>query len=133
MRTIVPISLVGLIAMGFSAAASGASDMCAIEAAVVHYMQPGGVIKSGPPHVNRVAIEDNYSVALWTLGPAGGVAVLTDKSGTWKVLSNGGGWDSAEGLVLVGVPREQAVRLAKDFGMNTAMHPTAPRQKRRRH
>jgi len=84
MRTTMTICLVGLILVVFTAVADGANDMCAIEAAVIHHMQPSGVSKSNPPRISRVAIEGEYSVAVWTLGEAGGVAVLTDRSGAWK-------------------------------------------------
>lgn len=98
-------------------ASIGEGDMCAVESAVVHHMQPAGVT-TNRPIIREIAVEEGYAVALWVDGYAGGTATLKKKNGTWVVLSSGGGWNSATGLMEEGVPKKDAERLAKDVGMN---------------
>ncbi len=107
------LGLVIFSCIGAAAATDG--NMCAIEKAVIHNMQPAGV--KNPPNINRVAIEGGYAVASWIDGEAGGIAVLRKKARVWSILSNGGGWDSYDGLVSQGVPASIAEKLANDFGM----------------
>lgn len=112
----VPVYL--LVASCIGAAPPYGRNMCEIEKAVIHHMQPGGVRIQ--PDIHHVAIEDGYAIAAWTAGEAGGIAVLRDDSDVWIILSESGGWDSYEGLISQGVPKKTAEKLAKDFGMSDA-------------
>jgi uncharacterized protein YecT (DUF1311 family) len=108
-----PLIVIALFCIGAAPASDG--NMCAIEKAVIHNMQPGGV--KIPPTINHIAIEDGYALAGWINGYAGGVAVLRERSNGWIILSNSGGWNSTRGLREDGVPSKTAEKLAKDFGM----------------
>jgi hypothetical protein len=97
-------NLLFLLVLSCIGAAPGTDgNMCAIEKAVIHHMRPAGVIN--PPIITRIAIEDEYAVALWVEGYAGGTAVLRERTNAWAVLSEGGGWNSVKGLMEDGIPQ----------------------------
>src|SRR5579859_4771365 len=90
-----PICVLGIpsFALAIVCCLGAATDgnMCLIEKAIVHHMQPAGVVN--PPEIDRIAIESGYAIALWTGGEAGG-------------------------LVELGVPKATAQKLVQDLGMN---------------
>lgn len=66
------------------------------------------------PQVKRVTIVDNYAIADWLLGEAGGSAVLAKKKGDWIFLAPGGGVYNVEELQQqFGIPENTANKLVQ--------------------
>jgi hypothetical protein len=67
--------------------------------------------KSKQFKVRKVAVVSGYALVSWIEGEAGGQALLQKQSGTWKILTYGGGWLGLGGLKQAGVPQAIAERL----------------------
>ena len=67
--------------------------------------------KSNRFQVQKVAVASGYALVNWIQGEAGGQALLRRQSGTWKILTHGGGWFGLSGLKEAGVPQAIAERL----------------------
>lgn len=93
---------------GGAPADAGATD--AIVAAMhATWDRPEQPLEAGP-----VVVAGDLAVADWTQGEAGGRALLRRAGAGWEtVLCAGDGIRTAEGLQAVGVPAEQATRLAR--------------------
>lgn len=62
-------------------------------------------------NVRKVAVVSGYALVSWLEGEAGGQALLQRQSGTWKILTHGGGWLGLGGLKQSGVSQPIAERL----------------------
>ncbi len=82
------------------------SDSAVIRNIVQHQLG-----KSNRFQVRKVAVASGYALVSWIDGEAGGQALLHKQSGTWEILTHGGGWLGLGGLKQEGVPQAIAERL----------------------
>ncbi|MEL6777775.1 MAG: hypothetical protein AAFO06_11005 [Cyanobacteria bacterium J06597_16] len=65
------------------------------------------------PSISRTVIEENYALATWTWGDAGGQTALSLTDESWTVLTGGGGAIDVSSLEAVGVPSAIAEKLVE--------------------
>jgi len=92
--------------------ATDAADVAAIEDLMrATWDRPEARLDAGP-----IAVADDYAVADWTQGAAGGRALLRKRNGQWSViLCAGDALRSADGLRALGITETTAARLSNDL------------------
>jgi len=61
--------------------------------------------------VDELFISNQFALAGWISGEAGGTALLSKKTGTWKILTSGGGVLGINEMLDNKVPRQTAEKL----------------------
>ena len=72
----------------------------------------------GKVTLEQIALAGEYALATWTRGEAGGQALLQWEEGSWKVLSQIGGWMGLRRLTDLGVPGQIAKSLLDQIDPN---------------
>lgn len=84
------------------------TDSAQIEKIVLNKLRSGAIVS---PQVKRITVVDDYAMADWSQGEAGGAAVLAKKKGNWVFLAPGGGVYNASELQQMGIPENTAKKL----------------------
>lgn len=99
------------VAQGSSNEQNTPSEITAVNRAAIAYLRQGRENLPQTPSIRRTVVEDDYAIATWAWGEAGGQAVLSLADDEWKVLSSGGGAVDASTLEELDVPEAIAERL----------------------
>ncbi|MEL6780647.1 MAG: hypothetical protein AAFO06_25775 [Cyanobacteria bacterium J06597_16] len=86
-------------------------EVTAVTEATLTHLQQGSSNSPQSPTVRRAVIEEDYALATWSWGEAGGQTVLSRTDETWTVLTGGGGAIDVAGLEAAGVPTAIAEEL----------------------
>lgn len=76
----------------------------AVNQATIEHLQQGRETLPHSPSISRTVIEENYALATWIWGEAGGQTALSFTDDAWTVLTSGGGAIDVSGLEAAGVP-----------------------------
>jgi hypothetical protein len=116
-KSIVLVAIVGLcmvLAWAFlanSRVRADAGDISAVVQATSNSLTRGGPTQYQPT-ISQVSVVGTYALATWTMGPGGGVKVLSKSTGIWQVIGGGGGgWSAQDLTTLYGVPSTTASAL----------------------
>jgi len=71
-----------------------------------------------PATIRKLVVVDNFALAGWLRGEAGGEILLQRQNGYWKVLTYGGGWLGRRGLTGYGVPKTTAEKILDQYDPN---------------
>jgi len=108
----VPMAL--LTAAPVSAAASSSQAKQQVSQVVLNYMT-GGTGGRSSARIGKMAIVSPYALVSWNQGDTGGQALLSNTSGTWKIITFGGGSLGESGLKAFGVPPQLAQKLWSSY------------------
>jgi hypothetical protein len=98
-----------LVEQALAKSTTPASDPAIAKATIEHLLSSKSKSKV-QPKVRRTTVEEQYAIATWQWGEAGGQSIL--KQGKrWKVVGSGGGAVNLESLKQKGVPDKIADRL----------------------
>jgi hypothetical protein len=102
--------LPNLVEQALAKSVTSASDTAITKATIEHLLSSKSKSKI-QPKVRRTTVEEQYAIATWQWGEAGGQSILIQQDKRWKVLGSGGGAVSLEVLKQKGVPDEIAEQL----------------------
>ena len=100
-----------VVAQGVSNEQNISSEITTINQAVIDHLRQGRENLSQAPLIRRTVVEDEYALATWAWGEAGGQAVLSLADEEWTVLSSGGGAIDASTLEELNIPMAVAEKL----------------------
>jgi hypothetical protein len=99
-----------LVEQALAKSTTPASDPAIAKATIEHLLSSKSKSKV-QPKVRRTTVEEQYAIATWQWGEAGGQSILTQQGKRWKVVGSGGGAVNLESLKQKGVPDKIADRL----------------------
>ncbi|MEM9088683.1 MAG: hypothetical protein AAGC93_08055 [Cyanobacteria bacterium P01_F01_bin.53] len=82
-----------------------------INQATLEYLQDGRESLPESPTISRTVVDEDYAIATWSWGEAGGQSVLSRTEEGWTVLVSGGGAVDISVLEGAGVPTDIAEQL----------------------
>jgi hypothetical protein len=71
-----------------------------------------------PATLRKLVVVDNFALAGWLRGEAGGQILLKRQEGYWKVITYGGGSLGMRGLTGYGVPKVTAEKILDQYDPN---------------